>query len=79
METLSLREEILLNVHHGELLIHVDRCGLAERDPGGTQADTGGGGAVAGRESAEGLGAEGIQAGGVLGGAAGALRHSPAT
>ena len=30
---------------------------------------------VAGRESAEGLGAEGVQAGGVLGGAADALRY----
>ena len=53
--------------------------GLAERDSGGSQADTGGGGAVAGRESAEGLGAEGVQAGGLLGGAADALRYGAAT
>ena len=53
--------------------------GLAERDSGGAQADTGRGVAAAGRESAEGLGAEGVQAGGVLGGAADALRYGAAT
>ena len=53
--------------------------GLAERDSGGTEDDTGGGGAVAGRESAEGFRAEGVQAGGVLGGAADALRYGAVT
>jgi len=38
--------------------------GLAECDPGGAEVDAGGDGAVAGRESAEGLGTEGVQAGG---------------
>ena len=53
--------------------------GLAERDSGGAQADASGDGASAGRESAEGLGAEGVQAGGVFGGAADALGHGAAT
>ena len=35
--------------------------GLAKRDPGGAQADADRGGAGAGRESAEGLGAEGYK------------------
>jgi len=53
--------------------------GLTERDSGGAQTDTGRGCVRTGRESAKGLGTEGVQAGGVFGGAADALRHGPST
>jgi hypothetical protein len=43
------------------------------------EADAGGGSTGTGRESAEGLGAEGVKAGGVLGGAADALRYGAGT
>lgn len=84
-----VRNQLQLLVRVLGLLCWVAQCGrvedkgaaggLAEHDSGGAQADAGGGSTGAGRESAEGLGVEGVQAGGVLGGAADALRYGAGT